>query len=146
MSRFRDRLEEYTVLDVPRNISTVRGGKLNGTAQGVLRVHVIDHKGVRRLIQFSCLIAPGLGRSLFSVRKAARNGVVSICDTANPRLETHTHTFPLQELGHDLYSFSLDLVGGGNGPELAMQAATNANLASATRTPQPQELKPSEKP
>ena len=34
----------------------------------------------------------------------------------------------LQELGHDLYSFSLDLARGGNEPELAMQAAANANL------------------
>jgi len=29
----------------------------------------------------------------------------------NPRLETHNHIFPLQELGHDLYSFSLDFAG-----------------------------------
>ena len=71
---------------------------------------------------------PGLGRNLFSVKQAARNGVVSIFDMTNPRLGTHNHTFPLQELGHDLYSFSLDFTGGGNGPELAMQAAANANL------------------
>ena len=46
----------------------------------------------------------------------------------NPRLETHNHTFPLQELGHVLYFFSLDLAGSSNGPQLAMQAAANANL------------------
>ena len=86
----------------------------------MLRGHVIDDKGVRRLIQLSCLTVPGLGRNLFSVKQAARNGVVSIFDMTNPRLQTHNHTFPLQELGHDIYSFSLDLAGGGNGPELAM--------------------------
>ena len=117
---FRGRREEYKVLDVPRKISTAGGGELNGTAQGVLRGHVIDDKGVRRLIQLSCLIVPGLVGNLFSVKQAARNGVVSVFDMTNPRLETYNHTFPLQELGHHLHSFSLDLAGGGNGPELAM--------------------------
>ena len=46
----------------------------------------------------------------------------------NPRLETHNLTFPLQELGHVLYFFSLDLAGSSNGPKLAMQAAANATL------------------
>ena len=71
---------------------------------------------------------PGLGGNLFSVKQAARNGVVPIFDMTNSRLETHNHTFPLQELGHDLYCFSLDLAGDDNGPELAMQAAANGNL------------------
>ena len=79
-------------------------------------------------MQFSCLIVPGLGRNLFSVKHAARNGVVSIFDMTNPRRETYNHTFPLQDLGHDLYSFSLDLAGGGNGTELAMHASANASL------------------
>ena len=42
---FRDRLEEYKVLDVPRKLSTTWGGGLNGIAQGVFRGHVIDNKG-----------------------------------------------------------------------------------------------------
>ena len=96
--------------------------------QGVLRGHVINDKGLRRLIQLSCLIVSDLGRNLLSVKQAARNDVVSIFNMTSPRLETHNQTFPLQELGHDLYYFSLDLAGGGNGPELAMQAAANANL------------------
>ena len=56
------------------------------------------------------------------------DGVVSIFDMTNPRLEKHNHILPLQELGHDLYSFSLDLGGGGNETELAMKAVANANL------------------
>ena len=125
---FRDRLEEYKVLDVPRKIATDGRGELNGIAQGELRGHVVDDKGVRRLIQLSCLIVPGLGRNLFSVKQAARNGVVSIFDMNNPILEANKLTFPLQAVGRDLYYFSLDLTRGGNGPELAMQAAANANL------------------
>ena len=74
------------------------------------------------------MIVPGLGRNLFYVKQTASNGVVSVFDMTDLRLERHNHTFPLQELGHDLYSFSLDLAGGGNGPELAMQAAAKANL------------------
>ena len=42
---FRDRLEEYKILDVPQKFSTAGGGGLNGTAQGVLRGHVVDDKG-----------------------------------------------------------------------------------------------------
>ena len=38
------------------------------------------------------------------------------------------YTFPLQALGHDIYSVSLDLTHGGNGLEVAMQAAAKANL------------------
>ena len=125
---FRDRQQEYKVLDVPRNVSTAGGGGENGTAQGLLRGHVVDDKGVRRLIQISCLIVPGLRRNLFSVKQAERNDVVSILDMTNPMLEIHNHTFPFQELGHDLLSFTLNLAGGGNGPELAMMAAANANL------------------
>ena len=94
----------------------------------LLRDHVVDDKGMRRLMQFSCLIVPGLGRNLFSVKHAARNGVASIFNMTNPRRETYSHTFPLQDLGHDLYSFSLDLAGGGNGTELAMHAPANASL------------------
>ena len=97
--RLRDRLEEYKVLDVPRKISTPGGRGPNGTAQGALRGHVIDGKRGRRLIQLSCLIVPGLGRNLFSVKQAARNGVVSILDMTNRKLGTHKHTFPLQDLG-----------------------------------------------
>ena len=92
----------------------------------MLQGHVVDNKGVQRSIQFPCLTVPGLGRNLFSVKQAARNGLVSIFDMTNPKLETHNHTFPPKELGS--YSFSLDVAGGGNGPKLGIQAAANASL------------------
>ena len=71
---------------------------------------------------------PGLGRNLFSVKQASRDGVVSIFDKYNPRLEANNFTLPLRELENDLYFFSLDLVGGSSAPELAMQAAATATL------------------
>ena len=83
---------------------------------------------MQRLIQISVLIVPGLGRNLFSVKQASRNGVVSIFDKYNPRLEANNFTLPLQELENDLYFVSLDLVSGSSAPELAMQAAATATL------------------
>ena len=84
----------------------------------MLQDHVADEKGVRRSAQISSLIVPGLGRNLFSVKQAARNDVVSVFNMNDPRLEILKHTFPLQELGQDLYYyFSLGLAGGSNGPD-----------------------------
>ena len=83
---------------------------------------------MQRLIQISVLIVPGLGRNLFSVKQASRNGVVSIFDKYNPRLEANNFTLPLQGLENDLYFFSLDLVSGSSAPELAMQAAATTTL------------------
>ena len=42
-------------------------------------------KGMRRLAQLSFLVVPSLGHNLFSVKQAARNGVVSTFDMDNPR-------------------------------------------------------------
>ena len=71
---------------------------------------------------------PALGRNLFSVKQASRNGVVSIFDKHNPRLEADNFALPLQEFEDDPYFFSLDLVSGSSAPKLAIQAAANATL------------------
>ena len=127
--RLRYRLENYQELAIRRYITTTAGGhQLEGAGQGLLRGHIIDAQGVQRLIQISVLIVTGLGRNLFSVKQASRNGVVSIFDKYNPRLEANNFTLPLQELENDLYFFSLDLVSGSSAPELAMQAAATATL------------------
>ena len=85
-------------------------------------------KDVRRLTKKLCLVVPVQERNLFSVKQAARYGVVSTFDMNNPRLEANKLTFPPQALRHNLYSFSLGITHGYNGPEQAMQAAANANL------------------
>lgn len=99
---------------------------MNGPVKALLRGHVADDEGVRRLFQLPCTIVPGLGGNLFSVKQAARNGVVCIFGITNPSLEKKNHTLPLQELGYDLCLLLLCLAGGGNG--LAMLASANANL------------------
>ena len=110
--RLRYRLENYQELAIRRYITTAGGHQLEGAGQGLLRGHIIDAQGVQRLIQISVLIVPGLGRNLFSVKQASRNGVVSIFDKYNSRLEANNFTLPLQELENDLYFFSLDIVSG----------------------------------
>ena len=113
---------------IRRYVTTEGGHQLEGAGQGLLRGHIIDAQGVQRLIQISVLIVPGLGRNLFSVKQASRNGAVSIFDKYKPKMEANNFTLRLQELENDLYFFSLDLVSGSSGPELAMQAAATATL------------------
>ena len=126
--RLRYRLENCQELAIRRYVTTAGGHRLEGAGQGLLRGHITDAQGVQRLIQISVLIVPGLGCNLFSVKQASRNGVVSIFDKYNPKLEANNFTLPLQELENDLYFFSVDLVSGSSAPELAMQAAATATL------------------
>ena len=128
MPGLRYRLDTYQELAIRRWITTAGGHQLEGADQGLLRGHIIDGQGVQHLIQISVLIVPGLGRNPFSVKQASRNGVVSIFDKYNPRLEANNFTLPLQELENDLHFFSMDLVSGSSAPELRMQAAATATL------------------
>ena len=114
---------------MPRKIITVGGGQLDGLAKGLLSDICGGGKGVRRSVKLSCLVVPGLGRNLFSVKQAARNDIVSIFDMDDPRLEANNFNPPLQELGYDLYSFSLDLSNKICAAELAMQATAKATLS-----------------
>ena len=141
----RYRLDNYQELAIRRWITTAGGHQLEGAGQGLLRGHIIDARGVQRLIQISALIVPGLGRNLFSVKQASRNGVVSIFDKRNPRLEANNFTLPLQEFENDLYLFFV-------GPCQWEQRAGARNvsggyrhpLASADGAPQPEESGPPE--
>ena len=105
----RYRLDNYQELVIQQYITTAGGHQLEGAGQGLLRGHIIDAQGVQRLIQISVLIVPGLGRNLFSIKQASRNGVASIFDKYNPRLEANNFTLPLQELENDLYFFGWTL-------------------------------------
>ena len=135
---FRDRLEEYKVLDVPRKNSTAGGGHCAGSAPGP-----------RRRRQRSPTVNPTFvsdcawpRRNLFSAKQAARNGVVSTFDMTNPRLETQPHISAPRAGARSLFFLA--------GPRRRWQRAVSGNagcgkrqaVASATRTPQPQGLKP----
>ncbi|CAM9166972.1 unnamed protein product, partial [Sphacelaria rigidula] len=114
-------------LAISRKI-TAGGHQLAGVGKGLLRGHIKDDGRIKRLVQISCLVVPGLGRNLFSVKQATKKGVVSIFEINNPRLETNNFTVPLQELESGLNFFSLGVISGNDAPGLAMQAADAAML------------------
>ena len=71
----------------------------------------------------------GIGRNFFSVKTAARKGIVSIFDVNKPRLEAGDITVPLRGEDDDIYSFKLDLSADGYaGKELAMNAVANVQV------------------
>ena len=98
------KLHNHQELATPRTITTAGGHQLAGVGKGMLRGHIKDGEGVKRLVQISCLVVPGLGRNLFSAKQATRNGVVSIFEMNNPGLETNNFTVPLQELESCIFS------------------------------------------
>ncbi|CAM9879409.1 unnamed protein product, partial [Sphacelaria rigidula] len=74
----RHKLYNYQELAISREITSAGGHQLAGVGKGLLRGHIKDDEEVERLVQISCLVVPGLGRNLFSVKQATRNKVVSI--------------------------------------------------------------------
>ena len=125
----KHRLQDYTPLSTPRTILTAGGALLDGTAEGVLRGLITDDYGKYRFARIAILIVPGIGRDLFSVKTAARKGIVLIFDVIKPRLEAGGITVSLRGENDDLYSFKLDLSADGYaGKELAMNAVTTAQV------------------
>ena len=83
-----------------------------------------------------------VGHNLFSVKTATRNGIVSISDRENSRLETFGVSLPLRGKQDDLCSFVLDLSVDAYGAiELAMNACLQRPaLGTAAGPPQQKEL------
>ena len=122
-------VQDYTSLSTPRTILTIGGSLLEDTAEGVLQGLITDDYGEQHPAQIVILIAPGIGRNIFSVKTAERKGIVSIFDVNKSRLEAGDITMLLREENDDLYSFKLDLSADGYaGKELAMNAVTNAQV------------------
>ena len=92
---------------------------------------IIDNYGNGDLVRIQILVVPTIGRNLCSVETATRNGIVSIFDRENPRLEAFSVTLPLCGEQDDLYSFVLDLSADAYGAtELAMNAVSNARFGT----------------
>ena len=123
------RLLDYTCLTTPRKIPTAGGALLDGTGEGILQGVITDNCGNGQLVRIQVLVVPTIERNLFSVKTATRNGIVSIFDRENPRLEAFGVTFPLCGEQDDLYSFVLDLSAEAySATELASNAVSNAQL------------------
>ena len=88
-----------------------------------------DNCGNDHLVRIQILVVPTIGHNLFSVKTATRNGIVSISDRENPRLEAFGVSLPLRGKQDDSYSFMLDLRADAySSIELAMNAVSNAQL------------------
>lgn len=53
----------------------------------LLRGHVIDDKGGRRLVNISCMVVPGLERNLVQLRVAVGKRIVSMFNINSPHPE-----------------------------------------------------------
>ena len=102
---------------------------LDGTDEGILQGLVTDNHGEQHLVRIAILIVPGIGRNLFSVKSAAKNGVVSIFYFDTPRLNLSGITVPLRPEDDDLYSLVFDSSAHSHrDKKLAMNAMMNAQL------------------
>ena len=120
--------------DLPSLSSTavswiIRASLRLATGEGILQGIITDNYGNGHLLPIQILVVPTIGRHLFSVKTATRNGIVSIFDRENLRLEAFGVTLPLRGEQDDLYLFVLDLSADAYGAtELAMNAVSNAQL------------------
>ena len=123
------RLLDYTCLTTPRKILTAGGTLLDGTCEGILQDVITDNYGNVPLLQNQILVVPTIGRNLFSVKTATRNGIVLIFDRENPRLEAFGVTLPLSGEQDNLHTFVHDLGADSYGAtKLATNAMSNAEL------------------
>ena len=107
--------------------SPLGGALLDGAGEGIIESVVTDNYGNDRLVRIQIVVVHAIGRNLFSVKTAIRNGIVSIFNRENPRLEAVGVTLPLRGEQDDLYSFVLDLSADAYGAtELAMNTVSNA--------------------
>ena len=122
-------LQDYVHLATPRTILNAGGAMLKCTAKGVLQGLVTDDNGNQILFQVEIVVVGRIGHNLFSVTKAAKQGMVTTFDYENPRLEIFNAAVPLRSESGDLYSFMLDLSADRYGAnELAMKAVANVQV------------------
>ena len=116
-------MSDYCSLDVPHKIVTVGQYVFDGM-KGTVRGHV-NVSGHKRLVAFSAIVVPGLGKKLFSVAMSLATGVVTVFDSVRSRLERGNVVLPMDRLGDDrtLYSFSIDLVHDSAGAAMRAESA-----------------------
>lgn len=112
-----------------RKIVTAGKHQLDEVARALFPGKIVNDYGVQRSVQLYCPVVPDLGRNLFLVKQAAYNGLVSIFDMDNPKLESSNFTPSVSRaFMRPPYSFSLDLTDGSSMPGLAMQVAADATM------------------
>ena len=125
----KHRLLNYVLLTTPRKIFTPGGFLLDGTAEGILQGLVTNNHGEQHLARIAIVIAPRIGRNLFSVKSATKKDIVSISDFDKPRLELSGITISLRGKDDHPYSLAFHLSADSHGgKKMAMNAMTSAQL------------------
>ena len=70
-------MSDYEILEEPRKITTAEKKQLEGDATGVITGTITDKAGVKQPVKIPIVVAPGLGRNLFSVPQAMLQGAVT---------------------------------------------------------------------
>ena len=102
----KHRSQDYTSLRTPLTILAAGRALLDGTAAGVLQDLITYDYGEQHLARIAILIVPGIRRNNFSVKTAARKGIVSIFDSNKPSMEAGDNTVPRRGQDGDLYFLS----------------------------------------
>ena len=129
ISELNCRRLDCTGLTRPRKIFTAGEALFDGTGEGIPHGAIADNNGNGHLVRIQILGVPTIGRNLFSVKTATRNGIISMFASEYPRLGAFGVTLPLRGEQDDLYSFVLDLSADTYGAtELAVNVVSNAQL------------------
>ena len=75
------------MLETPRKISTASNSTLLGTTTGVLPGTVVDKDGRQHNVQIPGVTVSGMGRHLFSSKKAVEKDMSEVVDSDLPRLQ-----------------------------------------------------------
>ena len=89
------------MLETMREISTAVNYTLFGTMTGVLPGTVVDKDRRQHSVQIPAVIVPGMGRHLFSSKKAVEKGMSTIIDSNLPRLQKSERLLLLQQQHED---------------------------------------------
>ena len=90
------RMQEYTRIDPPMEITTAGNNVLRGTAQGILLVVVRGTDDALRTVKLP--IVPGLKKSIFSSSATAKKGVKTIIEQKGSSLDLGAFSVQLTRL------------------------------------------------
>ena len=125
------RASEYTALERPFKIVTGGNNEVEAVASVTIRGTITDRDEKEHCVALSCFVVPGLGRHLFSVKVATKQGIIAIFDQHLPRLETTSFVLPLEQSTHDqdLYTFRMKLSDyAEQRPGVAVHVSASANI------------------
>ena len=92
------RMQEYTRIEPPMEITAARNNVLRGTAQGILLVVVCGTDDALRTVNLPIALVPGLKRNIFPSSAAARKGVKTNIEQKGSSLDLEAFSVQLTRL------------------------------------------------